>query len=61
MDEVEHCDRIILMSRGRIAAFDTPEGLKKSTLEARLKAGQSYRKEPTLEDVFIDVISRMER
>jgi ABC-2 type transport system ATP-binding protein len=36
MDEVEHCDRIVLMNRGRIAALDTPEGLKGSALDGEL-------------------------
>lgn len=35
MDEVENCDRIVLMSRGRIAALGTPAQLKKD-LEGRL-------------------------
>ena len=54
MDEVEHCDRIVLMSRGRIAALDTPAGLKESVRGPALP-------EPTLEDVFVDVIGRAER
>lgn len=29
MDEAEYCDRIVLMDRGKIVAFDTPDGLKK--------------------------------
>jgi len=36
MDEVEHCDRIVLMSRGRIAALDTPDGLRTNALEGSL-------------------------
>lgn len=36
MDEVEHCDRIVLMSRGRIAALDTPEGLKANALNGNI-------------------------
>jgi ABC-2 type transport system ATP-binding protein len=36
MDEVEHCDRIVLMNRGRIAALDTPDGLKQNALEGEL-------------------------
>jgi ABC-2 type transport system ATP-binding protein len=36
MDEVEHCDRIALMSRGRIAAMDTPAGLKQYALGGKL-------------------------
>lgn len=30
MDEAEYCSRIVLMDKGRIIAFDTPQGLKKS-------------------------------
>ena len=29
MDEAENCDRVTIMSDGRIAALDTPEMLKK--------------------------------
>ena len=36
MDEAEHCDRIALMSRGRIVALDTPEALKRNALDGRL-------------------------
>jgi ABC-2 type transport system ATP-binding protein len=51
MDEVEHCDRIVIMSRGRIAALDTPAGLKSSVRGSRLP-------EPSLEDVFVEVVGR---
>ena len=30
MDEADYCNRIVLMEKGRIIAFDTPEGLKKT-------------------------------
>lgn len=30
MDEAEYCNRIVLMERGKIAAFDSPDGLKKT-------------------------------
>jgi ABC-2 type transport system ATP-binding protein len=33
MDEAEYCERVSIMVKGRIAALDTPEGLKK-TFEA---------------------------
>jgi ABC-2 type transport system ATP-binding protein len=36
MDEVEHCDRIALMSRGRIVALDTPANLKRDALGGEL-------------------------
>lgn len=29
MDEAEYCNRIVLMEKGKIIAFDTPDGLKK--------------------------------
>jgi len=32
MDEVEQCDRVALMHRGRIAALDAPEKLKKNVI-----------------------------
>ncbi|MBI5507157.1 MAG: ABC transporter ATP-binding protein [Deltaproteobacteria bacterium] len=52
MDEVEQCDRIALMSRGRIVALDTPEALK-----ADLRLGREPgAPEPTLEDVFVSLL-----
>jgi ABC-2 type transport system ATP-binding protein len=56
MDEVEQCDRIALMSRGRIVALDTPAGLKR---DPRVTA--TGIADPTLEDVFIAVISSEQR
>ena len=52
MDEVEQCDRIALMSRGRIVALDTPENLKR---DPRLQRRPGER-EPTLEDVFVSLL-----
>jgi ABC-2 type transport system ATP-binding protein len=43
MDEAEYCDRISIMSEGKIVALDTPENLKK-------QYGAS-----TVEDVFIKI------
>jgi ABC-2 type transport system ATP-binding protein len=51
MDEVEQCDRIALMSRGRIVALDSPADLKR---DPRVQA--TGIAEPSLEDVFIAVI-----
>jgi ABC-2 type transport system ATP-binding protein len=51
MDEVEKCDRIALMSRGRIVALDTPAGLKRDPRVAA--AGYAS---PTLEDVFVALL-----
>lgn len=56
MDEVEQCDRIALMSRGRIVALDTPEGLKNDPRVPRVGGV-----EPSLEDVFVAVIGGVER
>jgi ABC-2 type transport system ATP-binding protein len=56
MDEVEQCDRIALMSRGRIVALDTPEGLKRDPRVPRPASG-----EVSLEDVFVAVIGGVER
>ncbi len=49
MDEVEQCDRIALMSRGRIVALDTPAQLKAAVRSPRLP-------EPSLEDVFVALL-----
>jgi len=56
MDEVEQCDRIALMSRGRIVALDTPAGLKQDPRVPRVEGA-----EPSLEDVFVAVIGGVER
>lgn len=55
MDEVEQCDRIALMSRGRIVALDTPAGLKNDASVPHAEGAL-----PTLEDVFVSVIGRAE-
>jgi ABC-2 type transport system ATP-binding protein len=49
MDEVEHCDRIVLMAGGRIVALDTPANLKGSVRGPDLP-------DPTLEDVFVALL-----
>jgi ABC-2 type transport system ATP-binding protein len=57
MDEVEQCDRIALMSRGRIAALGTPDGLRRDPRAvAAVPDG-----EPSLEDVFIAVVGAEDR
>ena len=43
MDEAEYCDRISIMSEGRIVALDTPEHLKKQYNAS------------TVEEVFIKI------
>jgi ABC-2 type transport system ATP-binding protein len=37
MEEAEHCNRVVLMNRGRIIASDTPEGLRGSMTEPLLE------------------------
>jgi ABC-2 type transport system ATP-binding protein len=56
MDEVEQCDRIALMSRGRIVALDTPDGLKRDP-----RVAVSGASTPTLEDVFVALIGEEAR
>lgn len=46
MDEVEYCQRVAILVQGRIAALDTPAGLKKSHGRA------------TLGEVFLDVVEK---
>ena len=48
MDEAEYCDRISIMSEGRIVALDTPEQLKKQYNAA------------TVEEVFIKIARPVE-
>ncbi len=52
MDEVEQCDRIALMNRGRVVALGTPGELKQDPRVARANAVA----EPTLDDVFIAIL-----
>jgi ABC-2 type transport system ATP-binding protein len=52
MAEAENlCDRIAIMSSGRVIALDTPQGLKRLI---QWKDG----KEPSLEDVFIELTGK---
>jgi ABC-2 type transport system ATP-binding protein len=51
MDEAEYCDRIGLIYRGKNIASGTPDELKKSAESENLPA-------PSLEDAFIELISR---
>ena len=44
MDEAEYCNRISIMSAGRIIALDTPENLKKTN------------QQPSIQDVFVELI-----
>ncbi len=52
MDEVEQCDRIALMSRGKIIALDTALALKQHPQVPRPADGS----QPTLEDVFVALL-----
>lgn len=49
MDEAEYCDRVSIMVDGRIAALDTPEGLKEEYQSA------------DIEEVFIELARGAER
>ena len=53
MDEAEYCDRIGLVYRGKLIALDSPDTLKKS-------ARSSEHPNPTMEDAFIELISRFD-
>ena len=50
MDEAEYCDRLGIVSQGRLAAVGTPAGL------ARARAHRSALPDPTLEDAFIALV-----
>ncbi|MEJ0016659.1 MAG: ATP-binding cassette domain-containing protein [Acetobacteraceae bacterium] len=49
MDEAEYCDRLGIVSQGRLAAVDTPAALRARVRSAELP-------EPTLEDAFIALV-----
>lgn len=51
MDEAEYCDRIALIYQGKTIALGSPDELKQSSASAALP-------EPTLEDAFVELISR---
>ena len=50
MDEAEYCDRLGIISAGRLIAADTPAGLRARVRSAELP-------EPTLEDAFIRLVA----
>ena len=50
MDEAEYCDRLAIVSAGRLIATDTPSGLRARVRSAELP-------EPTLEDAFIRLVA----
>jgi ABC-2 type transport system ATP-binding protein len=49
MDEAEYCDRIALISRGRMVATGTPDDLKK-------RAATEDNPDPTMEDAFVALV-----
>jgi ABC-2 type transport system ATP-binding protein len=51
LEEAEHCDRIAIIHAGKLAAMGTP-----SELKAPLTS--SAHTNPSIEDVFIDVVER---
>jgi ABC-2 type transport system ATP-binding protein len=53
MDEAEYCDRLVLMSRGRVLAAGKPA-------EIRKRAATPETPDPTMEDAFIGLIAAAE-
>jgi ABC-2 type transport system ATP-binding protein len=51
IDEAEYCDRIALMYKGNIIAYDTPDNVRKSVKSEELQ-------DPLLEDAFIELIKK---
>jgi len=51
MDEAEYCDRIGLIYRGKLIAIGTPDQIKESAISDR-------QPNPTMEDAFIDLITK---
>ena len=54
MDEAEYCDRLGIVSAGRLIATDTPAGMRARVRSADLPA-------PTLEDAFIRLVAEASR
>jgi len=50
MDEAEYCDRLGIVSDGRMVATDTPGALRRRVRTAALP-------DPTLEDAFIEIVA----
>ena len=50
MEEAEYCDRMGVVYAGRVEAEDSPEGLKERFRSPALP-------DPTLEDVFVGLVS----
>jgi len=53
MDEAEYCDRLVLMSQGRVLASGKPA-------EIRKRAASPEKPDPTMEDAFIGLIAAAE-
>jgi ABC-2 type transport system ATP-binding protein len=53
MEEAEYCDRLVIMSQGEILTQGTPE-------EMRTRIRTPNRPEPSMEDVFIELIETWE-
>ena len=53
MDEAEYCDRIGLVYRGRMIAVGPPDELKRSVATGALP-------DPSMEDAFIELVSRQD-
>ncbi len=51
MEEAEYCDRILIQDEGIMLALGTPE-------EIRAQAKQKAGIEPTMEDAFIDIVTK---
>ncbi len=51
MEEAEYCDRILIQDEGIMLALGTPE-------EIRAQAKQKVGIEPTMEDAFIDIVTK---
>jgi ABC-2 type transport system ATP-binding protein len=54
MDEAEYCDRVALMHQAKIIALDSPDELKSRVVSAK-------RRDPTMEDAFIELVQDAEQ
>lgn len=53
MDEAEYCDHLVLMSRGEVLAFGSPQAI-------RAQAATPDHPEPSMEDAFVQLIQTHE-
>jgi ABC-2 type transport system ATP-binding protein len=63
MDEAEQCQRVALMHRGSILACDGPDALRiaeGTTIQAGRTDADAPRALPSMEDVFVSLVSRVE-